>query len=138
MDSRCFQNVQQFENWSNNFQNRPLRKEAEVVVADFEGHRVLRYFDNLGWNNMISMNGMVNMSWIKEFYANMNKSQSTAFAFHTWVRGSHIVLDVDIWSEFIGIARPEHPIYPFELLSNDTPPMHYDMVSAFLTSRAYA
>ena len=68
----------------------------------------------------------------------MDKTRSTAFEFHSWVRGSHISLDADIWSEEIGIGRPEHPVYPFELLADDAPPVHYDAVSAFLTSRAYA
>ena len=57
---------------------------------------MVRYFDDLGWNDKLSLNGRMNVSWVKEFYANMNKSQSTAFAYHTWVRGSHIVLDAYI------------------------------------------
>ena len=84
------------------------------------------------------MNGKVNVSWLKEFCANMDKNRSTAFVFHSWVRGYHITIDADIWSEEIGIGRPEHPVYPFELLEDDAQPVQYDGVSAFLTSRAYA
>ena len=108
MDSRKFQNVQQYENWSQFFQNRPLRKEAEVVVSDFLGHPVVRYFDDLGWNNMLSLNGRVNVSWVKEFYANMDKNRSTAFEFHTWVWGSYIGLTADIWSR----GRDGNPTRP--------------------------
>ena len=86
-DTKKFQNMQQFENWSTYYQNRPLRKEAEVVVTDFPGHPVIRYFNDLGWESMLSLNGKVNISWLKEFYSNMDKNRSTAFEFHSWVKG---------------------------------------------------
>ena len=127
-DNRKFQNIQQFENWTTYYQNRPLRKEAEVVISDFPGHPVIRYFTDLGWDSMLSLNGKVNVSWLKEFYANMDKNRSTAFEFHSWVRGYHIAFDADIWSEEIGIGRPEHPVYPFELLDDDAQPVDCDEI----------
>ena len=86
-DTRKFQNMQQFENWSTYYQNRPLRKEAEVVISEFPRHPIIRYFENLGWESMLSLNKRVNVSWVKEFYANMDKNRSTAFTFHTWEIG---------------------------------------------------
>ena len=41
MDIRCFQTVDQYTNYVTYFQNRPLRKEVEVVLAEFEGNPVL-------------------------------------------------------------------------------------------------
>ena len=130
--------MQQFENWSTYYQNRPLRKEAKVVIFDFPGHPVIQYFTDLGWESMLSLNGKVNVSWVKEFYSNMDKNSSTAFEFHSWVRGFQIIIDADFWSEFLGIGRPEHPVYPFELLGDDAQPVDYDGIAAFLTSRPYA
>ena len=87
---------------------------------------------------MLSLNGKVNVSWVKEFYSNMEKNRSTAFEFHSWVRGFQIIIDADFWSEFLGIGRPEHPVYPFELLGDDAQPVDYDGIAACLTSRPYS
>ena len=86
---------------------------------------------------MLSLTGKVNVSWLKEFYANMDKNRSTAFEFHSWVRGFQITIDADFWSEFLEIERPEHPVYPFELLADDAQPVDFNEIENFLTSRPY-
>ena len=86
---------------------------------------------------MLSQRGLVNVSWVKEFYANINQSQSSTFSFHTWVRGTYFVITPNLWSEFLRIARPDHPVYPFELVRNDAPPIHYDIVAAYLMRPPY-
>ena len=65
------------------FQNRPLRKEVEVILNDFAGHLVLRMFDEQGWTSMLIQSGLVNLSLLKEFYANRDHSKSSGFEFNT-------------------------------------------------------
>ena len=104
MDTRCFQSVDQYTNYVTYFQNRPLRKEVEVVLADFAGHPVLRMFEDQGWTSMLVQFGLVNLSVVKEFYANLEHSRSSVFEFTTWVRGKRIVITPDSWSTFLEIG----------------------------------
>ena len=43
----------------------------------------------------------------------------------------------DVWSDFLEIGRSEYPVYPFELMAEGTPSIHFDTVAAFLTGQAY-
>ena len=48
MDTRCFQTIEQYNRYVTFFQNRPLRKEVEVILNDFVGHPVLQMFEEQG------------------------------------------------------------------------------------------
>ena len=108
MDTRCFQTVEQYNRYVTFFQNRPLRKEVEVVLTDFVGHPVLQMFENQGWSALLTQSGLVNLSLLKEFYANRDYVRSSEFQFVSWVRGKTIVITPDIWSTFL--RYDVHPI----------------------------
>ena len=81
MDTRCFQTVEQFTRYVTFFQNRPLRKEVEVILNDFVGHPVLHMFEEQGWSALLTQSGLVNLSLLKEFYSNRDHIRSSAFEF---------------------------------------------------------
>ena len=137
MDTRCFQTVEQFNRYVTFFQNRPLRKEVEVVLTDFEGHPVMQMFENQGWSALLTQSGLVNLSLLKEFYSNRDHIRSSAFEFVTWVRGKTIVITPETWSTFLQIGRPPHPVYPLELMGDNIPDLDLDAIGTFLTGGPY-
>ena len=94
MDIRCFQTVEQYNRYVTFFQNRPLRKEVEVILNDFVGHLVLRMFEEQGWSALLTQSGLVNLSLLKEFYSNRDHIRSSEFEFVTWVRGKRLVIKI--------------------------------------------
>ena len=75
--------VTQYNYYMNNFQNHPLRKEVEVVLADFTGSPVLALFEQHGWFDLLVQSGLVNLSLVKEFYSNFDRSRSSLLQFNT-------------------------------------------------------
>ena len=86
---------------------------------------------------MLVQSGLVNLSVVKEFYTNLDHSRSSAFEFTSWVRGKRIVITPDVWSTFLEIGRPQHPVYPLELLGDDVPNIHLNTLAEFLIGRPY-
>ena len=109
----------------------------EVVLGEFEGNPVLRMIEEQGWTSILVQSGLVNLSVVKEFYANLDYNRSSVFEFTTWVRGKRIVITPDVWSTFLEIGRPQNPVYPLELLGDDVPNIHFNIVAEFLTGGPY-
>ena len=42
-----------------------------------------------------------------------------------------------MWSTFLEIGRPQNPVYPLELLGDDVPNIHFNIVAEFLTGGPY-
>ena len=76
--------------------------------SDIDLHTVLH---SRGWESLCDVSITCPSMLIQEFYSNMHGFDYSVLLFVTRVRGTHIVVTLDIISDVLHVLRVEHPNY---------------------------
>ena len=103
--------------------------ERRVVLADFADTNLPDVIHSRGWESLCDVPITCPSMLIQEFYSNMHGIDSSVPLFHTCIRGTRIIVTLELVSDVLHVPRVEHPNYPdcdrLSTLSKD------EMISAF-------
>ena len=80
-------------------------------MSDFSDINLPTVIYSRGWESLCDILVTCPSMLIQEFYSNMHGLDTSVPLFHTRVRGTRIVVTLDIVSEVLHVSRVEHPDY---------------------------
>ena len=98
--------------FSENFSRCGIHLERQVILSDFFNTDLPTVIYSKGWKSLCGIPVTCPSVIMQEFYFNMYGFYSSIPHFITRVRGTCIVVTLDLISEVIHVPRVVHPIYP--------------------------
>ena len=98
--------------FSENFSRRGIHSERQVILSDFSSTDLPTVIYSKGWKSLCGILVTCPSVIIQEFYSNMHRFDYSIPHFITRVRGTHIVVTLDLISEVLHIPRVEFADYP--------------------------
>ena len=98
--------------FSENFSKRGIHLERQVILSDFSNTDLPTIIHSRDWELLCGVLVICPSVIIQEFYSNMHGFDSLVPQFSTRVRGTCIVVTLDIVSEVLPVPRVVHLDYP--------------------------
>ena len=95
-----------------NFSKRGVHSKCQVILSDFSNTNLPTIIHSKGWESLCDVLVTCPSVLIQEFYSNMHGFDYSVPCFVTCVRGTRIVVTLDIVSDVLRVLRLEHPDYP--------------------------
>ena len=116
-------------NFLENFSQGGFHSEHQVILLDFFDTNLPTVIHSREWESLCDVQVTCPSVLIHEFYSNMHGFDFSVPLFITHVRGTHIVVTLDIVSDVLRVSRVEHLDYPgcdrLKTMSKD------ELISAF-------
>ena len=97
--------------FSEKFSWRGIHLECQVILSDFSDTSLPTIIYSQGWESLCGIPVTCPSMIIQEFYSNMHKFNTSVPHFVTCVRGTHIVVTLDIVSKVLHAPRVAHLDY---------------------------
>ena len=81
-------------------------------MAKFANTNLPDVIHSWGWESLCDVPVTCPSMLIQEFYSNMHGLNSSVPLFHTCIRGTHIVVTLELVSDVLHVLRVEYPNYP--------------------------
>ena len=81
-------------------------------MADFADTELLDVIHSQGWESLCDVPITCPSMLIQEFYSNMHGLDSSVPFFHTRIRGTRIVVTLQLVTDVLHVSRVDHPDYP--------------------------
>ena len=94
-----------------NFSQRGIHSECQVILADFANTDLPDVIHSRGWESLCDILVTCPFVLIQKFYSNMHGFDSSVPLFHTRVRGTRIVVTPKLVSDVLRVPRIEFPDY---------------------------
>ena len=98
--------------FSENFSRWGIHSERQVVLSDFSNTDLPIVIYSQGWESLCGILVTCPSVIIHKFYSNMHRFDTSVPHFVTRVRGTRIVVTLDLISEVLHILRVAHLDYP--------------------------
>ena len=98
--------------FSEYFSQRCVHLERRVILADFADTNLPDVIHSRGWESLCDVPITCPSMLIQEFYSNMHGIDSSVPLFHTCIRGTRIIVTLELVSDVLHVPRVEHPDYP--------------------------
>ena len=85
--------------------------ERRVVLSYFSDIDLPTVIHSRGWESLCDVLVTCPSVLIQKFYSNMHGIDSSVPLFHTRVRGTHIVVTLQLLADVLHVSRVEHPDY---------------------------
>ena len=95
-----------------NFLQRGIHSKHQVVLSNFSDTDLPIVIHSRGWESLCGISVTCPSVIILEFYSNMHRFDYLVPLFITNVRGTHIVVTLDIASKVLHVPRVAHPDHP--------------------------
>ena len=99
-------------NFFENFQNRGVHLELQVILSDFSNTALPEVIQTRGWESLCGKPERCPIVFIQEFYSNMHGINTSVPCFVTTFKGTHIVVTPDLISEVLHVPKVAHSNYP--------------------------
>ena len=111
------------------FSRRGVHSERQVILSDFSDTNLPIVIHSKGWESLCDVSVTCPSVLIQELYSNMHGFDYLVPFFVTFVRGTCIVVILDIISDVLHVPWVAHPDYPgFERLNTVSKD---ELISAF-------
>ena len=115
--------------FSEKFSRRGVHSECRVILVDFADTNLPTIIHSQGWESLCDVSITCPIVLIQEFYSNMHGFNFSVPLFSTHVRGTRIVVTLQLVADVLHVPWVEHPDYPgckrLRTVSKD------EMISAF-------
>ena len=101
--------------FSENFSRWGIHSERQVILSDFSDTDLPTVIHSKGWEPLCDVPFTCPSMLIQEFYSNMHGFDYSIPLFVTRIRGTHIVVTLDIVSDVLRIPMVANPDYPWGL-----------------------
>ena len=98
--------------FSENFSRWGVHSKRQVILSDFSNTDLPIVIHSRGWKSLCDILVNCPSVLIQEFYSNMHGFDYSVPLFVTRIRGTRIVVTLDIVSDVLYVLRVEHPDYP--------------------------
>ena len=98
--------------FSKNFSQRGIHSECQVILSDFFNTDLPTIIYSRGWESLCGIPVTCLFVIIQEFYSNMHRFNYSICHFVTRVRGTRIVVTLNIVFEVLHVPRVEFVDYP--------------------------
>ena len=98
--------------FSKNFSRWGIHSECQVILLNFSDIDLPTVIYSKGWESLCGVPIMCPSMIIQEFYSNMHKIDIFVPHFFSHIRGTHIIVTLEIVSEVQDVPRVVHPDYP--------------------------
>ena len=98
--------------FSENVSRQGIYSKCQVILSDFSDIDLPTVIHSKGWELLCDISVTCPSMLIQEFYFNMHGFNYSVPLFVTSVRGTHIVVTLDIVSDLLHVPRVAHPDYP--------------------------
>ena len=98
--------------FSENFSRRDIHFERRVILADFANTGLPNVIHSQGWESLCDVLVTCPPVLIQKFYSNMQGFDFSVPLFYTRVRGTRIVVTLELVSDVLRVPRVEFPNYP--------------------------
>ena len=95
-----------------NFSRRGIHSECQVILLNFFETDLPTVIYSRGWESLCDVSVTCQFVLIQEFYSNMHGFYFSVPLFVIRVRGTCIVVTLDIVSDVLRVLMVEHPDYP--------------------------
>ena len=99
-------------NFFENFTPRGIHFERQVILSDFSDTDLPTIIYSKGWGPLCDASVTCPSMLIQKFYSNMHGFGYSVPHFITSVRGTHIVVTLQIVADVLCVPRVEFPDYP--------------------------
>ena len=95
-----------------NFQQRDVHLECQVILLDLFDTSLLGVIQIQGWESLCKIPERCPVMYIQEFYSNIQGIDTSMPRFAMMFQGTCIVVTLDLISEVLHVPRVVHPDYP--------------------------
>ena len=95
-----------------NFSRRSVHSERQVILADFVDIDLPTVIHNREWESLCGVPVTCHLVLIQEFYSNIHGIDRLVPLFFTRVRGTHILITLQLVVDVLWVLRIEFPDYP--------------------------
>ena len=107
-----FCNEKAYHDFSENFSKYGVHPERHVILSDFADTALPDVIHTWGWESLCEIPLRCPIVFIREFYSNMHGMDTFAPQFTTVLRGTRIVVTLDLIFEILHVLQIAHPNYP--------------------------
>ena len=100
------------QDFSENFSKRGIHSERHVILSDFSNTALPTVIHSQGWESLCKVPVSCPFMIIHEFYSNMHGFDSSLPWFITSVRGTCIIVTLELIYDVLHVPRVSHPNYP--------------------------
>ena len=104
-----FHDESAWKDFSKNFSRRGVHSKCRVILADFTDTDLPTVIHSRGWKSLCDIPITCPTMLIQEFYSNMHGLDFSIPLFYTGVRGTHIVVTLQLVADVLHVPRVEHP-----------------------------
>ena len=98
--------------FSEKFSRQGVHSECRVILVDFADTDLPTIIHSQGWESLCDVSITCPTVLIQEFYSNMHGFNFSVPLFSTHVRGTRIVVTLQLVADVLHVPRVEHPDYP--------------------------
>ena len=107
-----FHDEKAHQDFSENFSKRGIHLERHVTLSDFSDTTLPNAIHSRGWESLCEIPMSCSTLIIQEFHFNMHSFDTSIPQFITQVRGTRIVVTLEIVSKILHVPRVSHLDYP--------------------------
>ena len=97
--------------FSENFSRHGIHLECQVILSYFSNTNLSNVIYSKGWKSLYGIPVTCNFVIIQEFYSNMHKFEYSVPQFVTCIRGTRIVVTLDLISKVLHVPRVAYSDY---------------------------
>ena len=97
---------------SKNFSRRGIHSERQVLLSNFADVDLPSAIHSRGWESLCNVPITCPLVLIQEFYSNMHGIDHSVPLFFTRVRGTRIIITLQLVADVLHVPRIEFPDYP--------------------------
>ena len=101
-----------FKAFSENFSRRGIHSERQVILTNFADTDLPSIIHSREWESLCDVPITCPLMLIQEFYSNMHEIDCSVPLFFTRVRGTRIIITLQLVADVLHVLKIEFPDYP--------------------------
>ena len=107
-----FRDEKVYQDFSKNFSKRGVHLERHVILSDFADTPLPDVIHTREWESLCKIPLRCPIVFIQDFYSNMHGIGTSVPQFTMVLRGTRIIVTLDLVFEIVHVPRVAHPNYP--------------------------